>query len=247
MTGRLRARPRLVRIAATVAIPLALASGSPSADAQEGPTAPPPAAPVDGAARYRVEIDAPKAMRETLAASVDLVRWETYEDMTESLFDALVEKADSQAREAAATLGFFSAKLHVDVDRSTRPRTVTLRMTPGPQARVARANLDVAGAAASDAQGEQAIATMKREWPLPPGAPFSQSAWIDAKSKAVGTLAGNAFASAHIASSEARIDPDANTADLDVKIDSGPVFHVGDLEIEGLSRYPADLVRHYRV
>jgi translocation and assembly module TamA len=247
MTGRLRTRRRLARIAATIAIPLALASGSPSADAQEGSSPPPPAAPVDGAARYRVEIDAPKELRDTLAASVDLVRWQTYEDMTESLFDALVEKADSQAREAAATLGFFSAKLDVDVDRSTRPRTVTLRMTPGPQARVSRANLDVAGAASTDAQGEDAIATMKREWPLPPGAPFRQSVWIDAKSKAVATLAGSAFAAAHIASSEARVDPDANTADLDVKIDSGPVFNVGDLDIEGLERYPADLVRHYRV
>jgi translocation and assembly module TamA len=199
-----------------LAIPLALASGSPSADAQDAATPPPSAAPVDGTARYRVEIDAPKELRDTLAASVDLVRWQTYEDMTESLFDALVEKADSQAREAAATLGFFSARLDVDVDRSTRPRTVTLRVTPGPQARVARANLDVAGAAATDAQGEQAIATMRRDWPLPPGAPFRQSVWIDAKSKAVGTLAGSGFASAQIASSEARIDPAANSADLDV-------------------------------
>ena len=239
-------RNRLARIAATLAIPLALASASPAADAQDA-ASPSSPAPVSGAPRYRVEIDAPKDLRDTLAASVDLVRWQTYEDMTDSLFDALVEKADAQAREAAATLGYFSARLSVDVDRTTTPRTVTLRLTPGPQARVAHANLNVVGAAATDSQGRQAIATLKREWPLQPNAPFRQSVWIDAKSKAVATLAGDGFASARVAESEARVDPSAASVDIDVTFDSGPVFHVGDLEVEGLRRYPADLVRNYRV
>ena len=79
-----------------------------------------------------------------------------------------------------------------------------------------------------------------------PGTPFRQPDWIAAKQHAVDTLAGNAFAAAKLGFSEALVDPDADTVDLDVRIDSGPVFHVGELEIEGLSRYPADLVRHYR-
>ena len=81
---------------------------------------------------------------------------------------------------------------------------------------------------------------------MPAGAPFRQSVWIDAKSQAVATLAGSAFAAAKLTSSEASVDPDANSVDIDVTIDSGPVFHVGDLDVQGLSRYPADLVRHYR-
>ena len=40
--------------------------------------------------------------------------------------------------------------------------------------------------------------------------------------------------------------PTPNTVAIDVRIDSGPVFHVGELEIEGLSRYPSELVRNYR-
>jgi translocation and assembly module TamA len=238
-------RARLARIAATLAIPLAIASGSPHAETDASSPAPP--ASVTGGQRYRVEIDAPKELRDTLAASVDLVRWQTYEDMTEGLFDTLVAKADAQAREAAATLGFFSPTLSIDVDRTKTPRTVTLRVTPGPQAHVRSAQLTVEGAASSDAEGQQAIARMKREWPLPAGAPFRQSAWIDAKSKAVASIAGNAFAAAHLTASEARVDANANAVDLDVTIDSGPVFHVGDLDVQGLSRYPAELVRHYRV
>lgn len=241
---------RRARTSALLAIPLLIASRAPLADVP----APPPAAATAaatpaqdaGALRYRVTIDAPQPLRDTLAASVDLIRWQTYEEMTESLFDALTAKAIEQAKEAAATEGFFSADVAVDVDRNTAPLAVTMRVTPGPQARVAVANLAVTGAAATDAEGQAAIARMRREWPLQAGVPFRQSVWIDAKSKAVATLAGSAFAAAKLTASEASVDPAASSVDVDVAIDSGPVFHVGDLDVQGLSRYPADLVRHYR-
>ena len=196
--------------------------------------------------RYRVSIDAPAPLRDTLSASVDLVRWQTYEDMSPSLFDALVRQASDQAKEAAATEGFFSASVDIAVDRATSPWNVNIAVATGPQARVARANVNVEGAAASDAAGIETIAIVKREWPLAPDVPFRQPAWIAAKNQAVRTLAGNAFAAAKLSSSEALVDPDTNSVDVQVTIDSGPVFHVGDLEIEGLSRYPPDLVRHYR-
>ena len=196
--------------------------------------------------RYRVVIDAPASLRDTLSASVDLVRWQTYEDMTSSLFDALVRQANDQAKEAAATEGFFSARVDIAVDRATTPWTVHVDVNTGPQTRVARANIDVEGPAKADAAGAATIENVKREWPLAPDAPFRQPAWIAAKAQAVKTLAGNAFAAAKLLSSEALVDPETNTVDLQVTIDSGPVFHVGDLDIEGLSRYPADLVRHYR-
>ena len=61
------------------------------------------------ALRYRVVIEAPAPLRDTLAASVDLIRWQGYDEMTASLFDALRAKAIDQAKEAAATEGFFSA------------------------------------------------------------------------------------------------------------------------------------------
>jgi len=232
-----------------LAIPLLIASRAPLAEPPATPATPSPApAPAEraGALRYRVDIDAPKALRDTLSASVDLVRWQDYADMTESLFDALVAKAIDQAREAAATEGFFSAQVGVDTDRSTSPIAVKLHVSPGPQAHVTSANLEVTGTAANDAEGRAAIAEMKREWPLSPGAPFRQSLWEDAKTKATATLAGRSFAATKLTSSAARVDPKANSVAIDVAFDSGPVFHVGDLDIEGLSRYPAELVRNYR-
>jgi hypothetical protein len=76
------------------ALTLATASAPPSADAQSD--APPAAAesPVaaseahaDDAIRYRVKIVAPDGIAATIAAAVDLVRWQDYADMTEELLD----------------------------------------------------------------------------------------------------------------------------------------------------------------
>jgi translocation and assembly module TamA len=237
-------------VGALLAIPLLLASRAPLADPPASPapsSAPAAASPQRaGTLRYRVAIDAPRTLRDVLASSVDLVRWQTYEQMTESLFEALRMKAIDQAKEAAATEGFFSADVDVGVDRTASPVAVTLRVTPGPQAKVVAANIGLTGPASTDAEGEATVARIRADWPLQPGTAFRQSVWQAAKSQAVTTLAGSAFAAARLAASEARVDPNANSVDIDVTIDSGPVFHVGDLDIEGLSRYPADLVRHYR-
>ena len=217
------------------------APASPSA-----PAAATVSAPAAEALRYRVVVEAREPLRDTLSTSVDLIRWQTYDEMTRSLFEALVRQARDQAKEAAATEGFFSAAIDIDVDRASTPWSVTMRVTPGTQTRVTAASIVVEGAAASDDSGADAIAKVRREWKLPVGAPFRQPAWIDAKDQAVNTLAANAFAAARLAASEAAIDPDANAAELAVTLDSGPVFRVGDLEIQGLSRYSEELVRNYR-
>jgi translocation and assembly module TamA len=203
-------------------------------------------ADVEQRLRYRVVIDAPPPLRDAIAASVDLIRWQDYEEMGASLFDALVRQAPDQAKEAAATEGFFSANVDVSVDRASTPWQVKVSVAPGPQARVQRASIDVQGAATTDDAGRAAIAEVKRAWPLNEGAPFRQAAWISAKAQAVEEVAGSGFAAAKLLSSEALVDPAANTVDVQVTIDSGPVFRLGDLEIEGLSRYPAELVRNYR-
>src|SRR5512132_270111 len=50
------------------------------------------------AIQYRVVIDAPSEFTDVLRNSVDLVRWQSYADMTEDLFDRRARDAVAQAR-----------------------------------------------------------------------------------------------------------------------------------------------------
>ena len=199
----------------------------------------------DAPFHYRVVIDAPKSVADVVKASLGLVRWETYADMTEDVFDRLARQAIDEAKEATATEGYFDAAVDVRVDRAATPATVTVRIEVGEPTRVRAVDLNVTGAAATDPPGEAAIARVREAWRLPLGEIWRQSAWDDAKQRAVATLAAERYAAARLASSHAEIDAGTRSADLSVAIDSGPPFHVGPVEVEGTRRYDADMVRRY--
>lgn len=165
--------------------------------------------------------------------------------MTAALFAELVRVAPGQAREAAATEGYFAARVSIGIDRSREPIAVSLHVDEGTPAKVRRVDLVVTGSAAADPDARASIDAMKSAWALPPGSRFTQAAWQDAKTRALVLMTSGPYAAAKISASEARVDPASSEADLEVTIDSGPPFHFGELEIRGLKRYPADMVRHY--
>ncbi len=196
--------------------------------------------------RYRVVVVAPAAVAATLNTAVDLVRWQDFADMNEDLFDRLAREAVPQAREAAATQGYFSATVDIAVDRASTPAVVTLTITPGEPTRIAEVRVDVTGPASVEPAGAPVIARLRDEWLLPRGAIFRQQAWTDAKNRAVATLAADRYAAARQTASEARIDPEAHAGALSMTLDSGPAFRFGNVDVQGLNRYAPGLVDNFR-
>jgi len=223
-------------LAATTALP-----SSANAQAPDGAT------PLssDDAIRYRVEIIAPDDVAATLRSAVDLIRWQDFADMTEDLLDRLARDAVPQAREAAATRGYFSAEVEVSIDRAAQPVSVRLSVKVGEPTLVSSVDIDVSGPANDSPEGKAAITRMHDTWLLPAGQRFRQELWTAAKNLAVSTLAASPYAAARLTASEALIDPDVRTGALAVEIASGPAFHVGDIDVQGLSRYTSELVLNF--
>ena len=231
-----RAIPLLLLAAVTTSHAAIAGAGEATPAATEG---------VAHAHAYRVVVDAPGNLRAVLATSVDLVRWETYAEMTAELFAELVRVAPDEAKEAAATEGYFSAKATVSVDRTSEPVGVTLRVEAGPPTLVRNVEIVVTGPAASNADARSTIDALRRDWSLPRDSVFTQATWQSAKARAVAMITAGPWAAAKITASEARVDPATDRADLSVTIDSGPPFRFGALDIGGLERYPPEMVRHY--
>lgn len=195
---------------------------------------------------YRVVIDAPSALRGPIERGVGLVRWQSYADMTDELLDRLSREAQDEVREAVATEGYFTAKLDISVDRSTKPWTVTLKITPGEPTRISDVRIDVTGPANTDVpRGTDAIAKLRDEWLLPRGDTFRQATWTAAKERAAATLRAAPFPAARIAQSRADIDPEARTGDLSLEIESGPAYRFGPMAITGLKKYQPSIVENY--
>lgn len=196
------------------------------------------------APRYRVEIDAPADLARTLRQGLALVRWQNDVDMSADRLKRLVDQAVREAREVAATEGYFSARVEARVDEGTEPPTVHLSVAPGERTRVSGVDIRFTGPAMQDDAARKLLEKVREQWRLRPGQPFRQAAWDEAKRAAVRELAGWRYAAARVADSQALIDPQARSAALTVEIASGPPFRFGGIRVTGNRRYPEAVVEN---
>jgi len=122
--------------------------------------------------------------------------------------------------------------------------TVLIRVITGPVARVAAADISVTGAIAGEPNEVERIARAKQRWRLKVETPFRQSAWDDAKEALLREFRFDGYPAARITSSAAEVDPEAARVTIKVAIDSGPLFRYGATQIDGLQRYPRNIVEN---
>ncbi|WP_288841958.1 autotransporter assembly complex family protein [uncultured Deefgea sp.] len=75
------------------------------------------------------------------------------------------------------------------------------------------------------------------------GEKFTQNEWDDLKKRTLASFMARDYPASVMSLSEAIIDPELKTAQLNISMDSGPAYVYGPVQIHGLSRYPEKLVR----
>ena len=138
-----------------------------------------------------------------------------------------------------ATEGYFSPVISFDIQAAKDKRTVKIKLELGPVTKVASAQINFSGDAVPVALQQ----SIQSHWGLPKDAVFRDDDWTRAKNNALDSLTDKSFAAAKISASQALIQD--QLANLSVDIDSGPVFHFGDLQLNGLHRYKPWLVDRY--
>lgn len=193
------------------------------------------------ALEYRVDIDAPPELAALLERGLSLMRWRDDPDMNGERLRRLVDESVREAKEAAATEGYFSAEVDATVDSSVEPWRVRLQVAPGSRARVGEIDIRFSGPIVADGEARKVLERVRQNWSLRRGQPFRQEDWAAAKRDAVRDVASWRYASARVAASEARIDPKEASARLRVEIASGPPFRFGAIDVTGSRRYPEAL------
>src|SRR5688572_19751312 len=186
---------------------------------------------------YRVQINAPKEMAEVLRKGLNLVRWQNDPQMTPEQLRRLADEAVREAREVAATEGYFSAQVAVAIDESVQPWLVRLTLEPGARSEVAEVDLRFSGPATEDPKAATIFKRVRETWVLRRGEPFRQAEWDAAKRRAVRELSAYRYAAARVADSRALFDPQSQRVTLTVELASGPPYRFGDLRVVGTRRY----------
>ena len=152
--------------------------------------------------------------------------------------------APAQARGLLETEGYFNADVKVTREDGPNGRPLLrVLVNPGARTTVASFQVDAKFDAADEAAGRKALEPLRAQWPLQPGQPFRQSLWTDAKNVTLARLRADGYASASWVSTSAIVDAQNNSVRLELEADSGPLYRLGEIRIEGLDRYGADSVR----
>ncbi len=195
---------------------------------------------------FTLIVYAPREARAVLTQHLDLARFRTETDLSDTELGRLIAATPNQARRLLEPSGYFNAV--IDVQR-TPPRagerpTVTVTVDPGPPTQVEELKLLLQGAMLDainegDERTERRWKRLQRRWDLDEGSFFTQQAWSQSRTDLINDLHGYAYPTASIAGSSARIDADRDRAKLFVAVDSGPLFRIGEVRVEGLERTPA--------
>jgi translocation and assembly module TamA len=188
--------------------------------------------------RYRLEVDAPRNLAGILRKGLNLARWQNDPQMNPEQLRRLVKEAEREARETAATEGYFSPQIEARIDETAPEWKVTLKLEPGPRTHISDVDIRFTGPATQDPQAERLFKRVRDGWRLRGGEPFRQADWDAAKRLAARDLSSWRYAAARVADSRAVVDPETRTARLEVELASGPAFRFGPVRVTGLKRYP---------
>lgn len=210
------------------------------------PAQPAPDIPVDAPAVYSLDIQVEDDTRDNrlaklLGQHLDIARYRASKAALSRVELArLAAAAPAQAETLLETEGYFNAKARVERDADDASR-IRLLVAPGPVTRVAGLDIDFQeGITADDAKPLRD--SLRSAWPLKQGTPFTQAQWTAAKNDLLLRARSGGFPLARWAETNARVDPEAQTAELRLVVASGNRARLGTLRIEGLKRHDRDAV-----
>lgn len=226
---------RFALAALVIALGAALAPAA-RAQAQRQEAGPGPA--------FDLVVQAPDALRALLERHLELQRYRQVSDLDDTEIARLIVLAEKDARELLATQGYFSPQVRITREEAQpRPRLV-VAVEPGPPTTVSDVNIGFEGdiATSTDADALAQRGAIVGGWGLPAGHAFTQAGWDSAKSAAVRQLVAKRYPAGRISYSLADVDAASQHAALGLKLDSGPVFHLGAMQVTGAERYDPVLV-----
>lgn len=201
-----------------------------------------------------IEIDAPGELKALLEKHLDLVRLGSMarDDVDDTEWARLIDASPAQVRELLQTEGYFSPQVRIEREpgrAAGQPDRVKLHVQPGARARISRLTLEVEGAlergaSAGEAHASSTLAAWRRAWELPEGAEFRNPVWSEAKAAALARLRAAGYATASWNGTTAVVDAEKNHVRLFLVVDSGPLFKLGRIDIEGLVAQDPETVRN---
>ncbi|MBF0803157.1 MULTISPECIES: autotransporter assembly complex family protein [unclassified Neisseria] len=190
--------------------------------------------------KYPVEIRTDnKEVKTMLEEYLPLIVQQQEEELDSEQAGFLAEEAPGNVQTMLQTKGYFNGRVTVAPQGSG----YTVDVSPGIRTRIDNVGVAIVGDVLQDADLAQYYKNAMENWQLPVGSHFDQSLWSSSKTSVLSAVTRKKYPLAKLSQTQATINPDTHTADLNVLVESERPIYFGDIHISGTQRYPESVVR----
>lgn len=149
--------------------------------------------------------------------------------------------AEEKARTALEPFGYYRPRITVRLTANPREFTLDVAVEPGNPVRLAGVSVSAAGPGANEEIVKSAVAG----FPLRTGDVLLHQLYEAGKAKLLAQLLSLGYLDAEFTRHEIEITPDADTAWIELLLQTGPRYQFGATSFEGAPLYSADLLSRY--
>ena len=150
----------------------------------------------------------------------------------------LAEEAPDNVKTMLRSKGYFNSK----VSLTEKNGGYTVHITPGPRTKIGNVSVAILGDILSDGNLAEYYRNAMSNWQQPVGSDFNQDDWESSKTSVLSAVTRKGYPLAKLGNTQATVNPDTTTADLNVIVDSNRPIFFGNFEITGTQRYPEQIV-----
>ena len=189
--------------------------------------------------KFPVKIETKNSeVKSMLEEYLPLITQQQDEELDKEQVGFLAEETPDNVKTMLKTKGYFNGNVNVQDNGSS----YTVAVNPGPRTKIDNVSVAILGDILSDNNLAEYYQKAMANWQQPVGEYFDQDGWSGSKTSVLSAVTRKKYPLAKLSNTQATVNPNNNTADLNVTVESNRPIYFGDFEITGTRRYPENVV-----
>ena len=189
--------------------------------------------------KFPISIDTQDSeIKDMIEEHLPLITQQQEEVLDKEQVGFLAEEAPDNVKTMLRSKGYFNSK----VSLTEKNGGYTVHIIPGPRTKISNVSVAILGDILLDGNLAEYYRNAMSNWQQPVGSDFNQDDWESSKTSVLSAVTRKGYPLAKLGNTQATVNPDTSTADLNVIVDSNHPILFGNFEITGTQRYPEQIV-----
>ena len=189
--------------------------------------------------KFPISIDTQDSeIKDMIEEHLPLITQQQEEVLDKEQVGFLAEEAPDNVKTMLRSKGYFNSK----VSLTEKNGGYTVHIIPGPRTKISNVSVAILGDILSDGNLTEYYRNAMSNWQQPVGGDFNQDDWESSKTSVLSAVTRKGYPLAKLGNTQATVNPDTATADLNVIVNSNRPILFGNFEITGTQRYPEQIV-----